>query len=86
MQVLKYIDYRIVLIKMIFVKPRGFIMAISTAVQRGSWVYVYGEKGQQLTSIAGELHGFTGSSVSVKRGNWVYVYDEHGHQQGTFPC
>ena len=61
-------------------------MAISTAVQRGSWVYVYNEKGSQVTTIAGDLHGFTGSSVSVKRGSWVYVFDEHGHQQSVYPC
>lgn len=61
-------------------------MAISTAVQRGNWVYVYDEKGHQLTSVSGELHGFTGSSVSVKRGNWIYVYDEHGHQQNSYAC
>ncbi|MBQ7245015.1 MAG: hypothetical protein IJS34_01435 [Alphaproteobacteria bacterium] len=61
-------------------------MAIGTAVQRGSWVYVYDDKGHQLTSIPGELHGFTSSTVSVKRGNWVYTFDEHGHQTGTFPC
>ena len=61
-------------------------MAISTAVQRGNWVYVYNEKGSQVTSINGELHGFTGTSVSVRRGNWIYVYDERGCQQSTFPC
>jgi hypothetical protein len=61
-------------------------MAIATAVQRGTWVYVYDEHGHQLTSIHGDLHGFTGSSVSVKRGSWVYVYDEHGHQQNSYHC
>lgn len=59
-------------------------MAIATAVQRGNWVYVYDENGHQLTSLNGDLHGFTGSSVSVKRGNWIYVYDENGHQQNSF--
>lgn len=61
-------------------------MAIGTAVQRGSWVYVYDDKNRQTASIPGELHGFTGTSVSVKRGNWIYVFDEHGRQTGTFPC
>lgn len=61
-------------------------MAIGTAVQRGSWVYVFDDKNRQLTTISGELHGFTGTSVSVKRGNWIYVFDEHGHQTGTFSC
>lgn len=59
-------------------------MAITTAVQRGSWVYVYNEHGSQVTSVYGELHGFTGSTVSVRRGSWIYVYDEHGSQQSSF--
>ena len=41
-------------------------MSIGTAVQRGSnWVYVYDESGRQITTIAGQLYGFTGSTVSV---------------------
>ena len=42
-------------------------MAIGSAVQKGAWVYVYDEKGHQLTSISGELMGYTGSSFSVKK-------------------
>lgn len=61
-------------------------MAISTAVQRGNWVYIYDEHGSQKTGISGDLHGFTGSSVSVKRGNWIYVYNEHGSLQHSYPC
>jgi len=55
---------------------------ITTAVQRGSYVYVYGDKNRQLYSKLGELAGFTGSAVSVKRG-YVYVYDEKGRQIGA---
>ncbi len=50
---------------------------ISTAVQRGSYVYVYKDKNSSF-SIQGTLHGYTGSTVSVKRGNYVYTYDEKG--------
>lgn len=62
-------------------------MAIGTAVQRGSsWVYVYDENGRQITTIAGQLYGFTGSTVSVTRGSsWVYVFDEHGRQISSVP-
>lgn len=62
-------------------------MSIGTAVQRGSnWVYVYDEAGRQITTIAGQLYGFTGSTVSVTRGgSWVYVFDEHGRQISTIP-
>ena len=59
-------------------------MAIATAVQRGSWVYVYDENRNQTTTLYGDLHGFTGSTVSIRRGNWIYVFDEHGHQQSTY--
>jgi hypothetical protein len=60
-------------------------MAIGTAVQRGSFVYIYDEKGRQIATVpAGEgLQGYTGSSVSVKRGSFVYTYDERGRQIAT---
>jgi hypothetical protein len=58
-------------------------MAIANAVQRGSSVYVYDEKGRQLTVLSGELHGYTGSSVSIKRGSSIYTYDERGRQQSV---
>ena len=53
---------------------------ITTAIQRGSYVYVYGDKNRQLYSKQGQLAGFTVSAVSVKRGSYVYVYDEKGRQ------
>ncbi|WP_163499114.1 hypothetical protein [Helicobacter suis] len=58
-------------------------MAISTAVQKGTWVYVYDEKNHQLFSKTGELTGFTSNSVSIKRTGWIYIYDEKGHQTGS---
>ena len=58
-------------------------MAIANAVQRGSSVYVYDEKGRQLTVLSGDLHGYTGSSVSIKRGSSIYTYDERGRQQSV---
>ena len=60
-------------------------MAIGSAVQKGAWVYVYDEKGHQLTSISGALMGYTGSSFSVKKGAWIYVYDEKGRQLSSQP-
>ena len=59
-------------------------MAIGSAVQRGSLVYVYDEKGRRLTSLlAGQvlkdgLQGYTSSTVSVRRGSLIYTYDERG--------
>lgn len=53
---------------------------IEVAIQRGSYVYVYGERNRLLFSKNGILHGFTASTVSVKRGNYVYTYNEKGNQ------
>lgn len=67
--------------------PRA--MAIANAVQRGSTVYVYNEKNQQLfTQHAGTgpkdgLKGYTGSSVNIQRGSTIYSYNEKGQQTGT---
>jgi hypothetical protein len=61
-------------------------MEIVTAVQRGSQVYVYGERQRQICTIfAGNgpedgLKGYTSSAVSIRRGNNIYVYDAQGRQ------
>ena len=63
-------------------------MAIGSAVQRGSFVYVYDEKGRQLATVpAGEgLQGYTGSTVSVRRSAFIHIYDERGRQVSTTPA
>lgn len=55
-------------------------MAIGNAVQKGTWVYVYDERGRALKTLAGELHGFTGTTVVIRRGTWLYTFDEKGRQ------
>lgn len=61
-------------------------MAIGVAVQRGTLVYVYDEKGRQLCALSGGskagdgLTGYTGKTVSIHRGGLVYTYDEKGRQ------
>ena len=61
-------------------------MAITTAVQKGSVVYVYGENGRQLCIVpAGTgpndgLQGYTGATISVRKGAAIYVYYERGRQ------
>jgi hypothetical protein len=61
---------------------------IASAVERGGFVYLYNEKGNQIGCVQGGsgpkggLMGFTGSSVSVRRGGFVYIYDAKGHQTG----
>ena len=64
-------------------------MPIANAVQRGSTVYVYNEKNQQLCTLsAGSgpndgLKGYTGSSINIKQGSIIYTYNEKGQQTGT---
>lgn len=64
-------------------------MAIGNAVQRGSVVYVYDEKGRHLTTLSAGvgpqdgLTGYTGASVSIRRGTIIYTYDERGRQIST---
>jgi len=57
----------------------GEFKMIGSAVQKGNLVYVYNEKGNTLFSKAGQLIGYTGSTVSVKSGNIVYTYDDRGN-------
>lgn len=64
-------------------------MAIGNAVQRGSLVYIYNEKNQQVATVSAGtgkddgLKGYTSSRVNVRRGSLIYSYDEHGRQVGT---
>ncbi len=59
-------------------------MTISNAVQKGSYVYVYDERGRNLfEKPAGSgpkdgLVGFTGTSISIRRGSKIYTYDVRG--------
>jgi hypothetical protein len=61
-------------------------MAIGSAVQRGSLIFVYDDKGNRLTSLlAGQgpkdgLQGYTSSTVNVRRGSLIYTYDERGRR------
>lgn len=68
-------------------------MAIGNAVQRGSLVYVYDEKGHQLfAQSAGNaakgdgLRGYTSSVVNIQRGALIYTYDERGRQVSATPA
>jgi len=67
-------------------------MAITTAVQRGSFIYVYGDRGSVLCTIPSGsqlgdgLKGFTSSTVSVRKGSFIYVYNERGSVTQTVPA
>lgn len=64
-------------------------MAIGTAVQRGSSVYIYDEKNRLISSVSvgpgknDGLVGFTSATVSVRRGSSVYMYNEKGQMTGS---
>jgi hypothetical protein len=59
-------------------------MPISSAVQKGSYVHVYDEKGRNVCQKpAGNgpndgLTGYTSETFTVRRGNKVYTYDDKG--------
>ena len=60
-------------------------MAIGTAVQKGSMVHVYDEKGRPMGLVplgGGQLQGYTGSTISVRKGNMIHTYDEKGKPLG----
>ncbi len=64
-------------------------MAIGNAVQRGSYIYVYDEKGRQLyVKSAGSgphdgLKGYTSGTVNIRHGSYIYTYDERGVQRSS---
>lgn len=64
-------------------------MAIGNAVQKGSFVYIYDERGHQIGTVnAGSgkndgLTGYTSSTVNVRRGSFIYTYNEKGRQIST---
>ena len=57
---------------------------IGSALERGSLIVVYDEKGMSLFSKSkgsgphDGLLGFTGSTVTVRFGSVIYTYGEHG--------
>lgn len=64
-------------------------MSIVNVVQRGSVIYVYGERNHVLfTKSAGShpddgVNGYTSGSVSIQSGSVIYTYDERGSVIGT---
>ena len=66
-------------------------MAIGSAIERGSQVFVYDERGQMLFSKPrgsesnDGLVGFTGSAVTIRAGSVAYTYGEHGQVLYTKP-
>ena len=59
-------------------------MMVSYAKQVGSFVQVFDENNRQLFSKAGELVGFTSTTVSIKVSGYVQVFNEHGSQTTSY--
>jgi hypothetical protein len=59
-------------------------MAISSVIERGSFIFVYDDQGHVLFSKSkgsgtrDGLVGFTGATVTMRYGSLVHTYDEHG--------
>ena len=59
-------------------------MAIGSAIERDSYIFVFDEHGRSLFSkVRGNgphdgLLGFTGATVTVRFGSIVYTYDQRG--------
>lgn len=67
-------------------------MAITNAVERGSSVYIYDERGRQICTIPrgtgpnDGLKGYTANFVNIRRGSLIYTYDEKGRQIRSTPA
>ena len=64
-------------------------MAIGNAVERGSMVYIYNEKGQFTATVSvgapppSGLKGYASSVVNIRRMDMIYSYNERGQLIGT---
>lgn len=63
-----------------------FYMAISMIEERGSWYYIYDERGKKqktLSANIGNLLGWSSDFFIVENGSWYYLYDEDGKKLKT---
>lgn len=64
-------------------------MTIGNAVEQGSMVFVFDEKGEQIyiRSAGFGLHdglkSYTSGAVNIRHGSFLYTYDEEGKQTMT---
>ena len=67
-------------------------MSIANAVQKGSFIYVYYEKGRALFSkpVGGGkndgLKGYTSGAINIQQGSFIYSYNEKGQSTGSTPA
>ncbi|WP_104759934.1 hypothetical protein [Helicobacter bizzozeronii] len=65
-------------------------MAIASAVQKGTRVYVYDEKNHMMfykdVGKDGKLIGYTANCLTLKIGQNIYTFDEKNHQTSYRPA
>ena len=67
-------------------------MAISSAVESGTSIYLYDENGSIITVIRSGpgpddgLKGYTASSVSVRSGAQILIYNDRGSLVRSIPA
>ena len=60
---------------------------ISYIETKGSWHYVYDEKGKKIHTFSttqGEVVAYSESFYVIKHGSWIYTYDPKGKKLHTF--
>ena len=61
---------------------------IASAVQRGDFIHIYSQKGNQIGGISGyELVGFTSTTVTARSPNDIhthYIFDAKGNLKSSF--
>lgn len=66
-------------------------MAIGNVIERGQYIYIYDENGNQCGTIPrlngpeDGLKGYTSTTVNVRQGYYIYSYDQNGHQISATP-
>lgn len=60
--------------------------AISNIEKKGTWYYIYNEKGKKYKTLSaniGDVKGFSSNFFIVSKGSWYYLYDENGKHYKT---
>jgi hypothetical protein len=58
-------------------------MAIGNVVKKGTTIFVYDERGKQLFTQTGDLHGFTSGTAVIKKESTLFTFNETGRQVAT---
>ena len=70
----------------ICVRAQSASQTISSIDERGSWYYVYDEKGRKVATLSksvGKLEGYGSDWFVVTTSSWLYLYDINGRKYHT---